>query len=67
MAERLALMLALVKNVMPFVCEAAGITVALIFGLMYAAPGRGKVQTETAAAVSSNLLTTNEQRTPAEL
>lgn len=44
MTERVAFMLAFVKNMLPFVCEAMGLTVALIFGLMYATQSQGETQ-----------------------
>lgn len=50
MTERVAFMLALVRNALPFVCEVAGLAVAVIFGLMYVTEGRGETQAEDAAA-----------------
>jgi uncharacterized protein (TIGR03435 family) len=48
--ERVAFMLAFVRNLLPVACEAIGLTVALIFGLIYATQGRGETQAEDAAA-----------------
>ena len=48
--ERVAFILAFVKNMLPFVCEAMGLTVALIFGLLYATQSKAQTQAEDAAA-----------------
>jgi hypothetical protein len=48
--ERVAFMLAFVKNMLPAVCEAAGLAVALIFGLLYGTESQGQTQVEDAAA-----------------
>jgi uncharacterized protein (TIGR03435 family) len=48
--ERVAFMLAFVKNLLPFVCEAMGLTVALIFGLLYATQSQAQTPAEDAAA-----------------
>ena len=43
-------MLALVKNMLPAVCEAAGVAVALLFGLLYVTDSQGQTQADDAAA-----------------
>ena len=50
MTERVAFMLAFVKDMLPAVCEVAGLAVALIFGLLYATQSQGQPQAEDAAA-----------------
>jgi hypothetical protein len=47
--ERVAFMLAWVTNMLPLVCEAMGLTVALIFGLLYATQSQAQTQAEDAA------------------
>ena len=49
MTERVASLLALVKNVLPAVCEAAGLVVALLFGLLYATDSQGQTKADDAA------------------
>jgi len=46
--ERVAFMLALVKNMLPAVCEAAGLAVALLFGLLYVTDSQGQTQADDA-------------------
>jgi hypothetical protein len=48
--ERVAFMLAFVKDMLPAVCEVVGLAVALIFGLLYATEGRVQTQADDAAA-----------------
>jgi uncharacterized protein (TIGR03435 family) len=48
--ERVAFMLALAKNMLPAVCEAIGLAVALLFGLLYATASQGQIQANEAAA-----------------
>jgi uncharacterized protein (TIGR03435 family) len=48
--ERVAFMLALAKNMLPTVCEAIGLAVALLFGLLYATDSQGQIQADEAAA-----------------
>jgi uncharacterized protein (TIGR03435 family) len=48
--ERVAFMLAFVKNMLPAVCEVIGLAVALIFGLLYATDSLGQTPAEDAAA-----------------
>ena len=48
MTERVAFMLALVKNMLPAVCEAAGLAVALLFGLLYVTDSQGQTQADDA-------------------
>jgi uncharacterized protein (TIGR03435 family) len=53
--ERVAFMLTLIKNMLPAVCEAIGLAVALLFGLLYAtnsraAQGPAKPSTQTTTA-----------------
>jgi uncharacterized protein (TIGR03435 family) len=47
--ERVAFMLALVKNMLPAVCEAVGLAVAVLFGLLYATEIKGQTQADEAA------------------
>jgi uncharacterized protein (TIGR03435 family) len=47
--ERVAFMLAFVKNMLPAVCEVTGLAVALVFGLLYAADSQGQTPAEDAA------------------
>jgi uncharacterized protein (TIGR03435 family) len=47
--ERVAFMLALVKNMLPAVCEAVGLAVAVLFGLLYATEIKGQTQADQAA------------------
>ncbi len=49
MTERVAFMLAFVKNMLPVVCEVVGLAVALIFGLLYATESQGQTQVDDAA------------------
>ncbi|MEA2262496.1 MAG: hypothetical protein QOJ51_5321 [Acidobacteriaceae bacterium] len=49
MTERVAFMLALVKNMLPAVCEAVGLAVAVLFGLLYATEIKGQTQADQAA------------------
>jgi len=42
-------MLALVKNMLPAVCEAVGLAVAVLFGLLYATEIKGQTQADDAA------------------
>jgi Protein of unknown function (DUF3738) len=48
--ERVAFMLALVKNMLPAVCEVIGLAVALLFGLLYTTDSQGQTQVGDAAA-----------------
>jgi uncharacterized protein (TIGR03435 family) len=48
--ERVAFVLAFVKNMLPAACEVVGLAVALIFGLLYATESQGQTQAEDAAA-----------------
>ena len=50
MTERVAFMLAFVKNMLPAVCEVIGLAVAFIFGLLYATQSQAQTQAEDAAA-----------------
>jgi hypothetical protein len=47
--ERVAFTLAFVKDMLPAVCEVAGLAVALIFGLLYATESQGQTQADDAA------------------
>ena len=49
MTERVAFMLTLVKNSLPAVCEAIGLAVALLFGLLYATDSQGQTQPDDTA------------------
>jgi uncharacterized protein (TIGR03435 family) len=48
--ERVAFMLAFVKNMLPAVCEVIGLAVALIFGLLYATDSQGQTPADDSAA-----------------
>jgi uncharacterized protein (TIGR03435 family) len=44
--ERVAFMLVLVRNMLPELCEAIGLAVALLFGLLYATDSQGQTQAD---------------------
>jgi uncharacterized protein (TIGR03435 family) len=47
--ERVAFTLAMVRNILPAVCEAISLAVALLFGLLYATDSQGQTQADDAA------------------